>query len=121
MFGGFYAEAQAPHHDAAGFHNNYPHDAKQSFWLWKWEQLKHGVPEPPPGPAQAVQVRDDLRAARAVGMHWGTFGHLTDEPLDEPPRLLARDRGTAGLAQDEFDVMKVGETRAIRPREATRR
>ena len=64
-------------------------------------------------PAEAVQVRRDLRAARAIGMHWGTFEHLTDEPLDEPPSRLAAERGAAGLGPDEFDVMPVGETRRI--------
>jgi N-acyl-phosphatidylethanolamine-hydrolysing phospholipase D len=62
---------------------------------------------------EAMQVRNDLRAARAIGMHWGTFEGLTDEPLDEPPRVLARLRAHAGLAVEAFDVMKIGETRSI--------
>ena len=66
-------------------------------------------------PTEAVQVRADLRARRAIGMHWGTFENLTDEPLDEPPAVLAAQRAAAGLRQDEFDVMKVGETRRIEP------
>ncbi len=66
-------------------------------------------------PAEAIQVRADLRAARAIGMHWGTFEHLTDEPLDEPPAVLASQRAAAGLRRDEFDVMKIGETRSIDP------
>jgi len=65
---------------------------------------------------EALQVRADLRAARAIGMHWGTFERLTDEPMDEPPAELARKRAEAGLARDAFDVMKVGETRSIVPR-----
>jgi L-ascorbate metabolism protein UlaG (beta-lactamase superfamily) len=65
---------------------------------------------------EAVQVRADLRAARAIGMHWGTFERLTDEPMDEPPAELARRRADAGLAREQFDVMKVGETRGIVPR-----
>jgi N-acyl-phosphatidylethanolamine-hydrolysing phospholipase D len=64
-------------------------------------------------PAEAIQVRADLRAARAIGMHWGTFENLTDEPLDEPPAVLASQRAQAGLATEEFDVMKIGETRRI--------
>ena len=48
-------------------------------------------------------------------MHWGTFENLTDEPLDEPPEALAAQRAAAGLRRDEFDVMKIGETRRIEP------
>jgi L-ascorbate metabolism protein UlaG (beta-lactamase superfamily) len=71
--------------------------------------------------ADAIQVRRDVRAARAIGMHWGTFERLTDEPMDEPPRELERLRAEAGLARADFDVMKVGETRVIEPRrEASR-
>ena len=73
---------------------------------WFMKVMHVDVPE-------AVRVRSDLRAARAIGMHWGTFEHLTDEPLDEPPRLLAAERASAGLAVRDFDVMKIGETRGI--------
>jgi N-acyl-phosphatidylethanolamine-hydrolysing phospholipase D len=62
---------------------------------------------------EAVQIRADLRAARAIGMHWGTFEGLTDEPLDEPPKILARQREERGLAPAEFDVMQIGETRRL--------
>lgn len=75
---------------------------------WFMKTMHVDVPE-------ALQVRDDLRARRAIGMHWGTFEHLTDEPLDEPPRELARQRADRGLAAEEFDVMKIGETRRIVP------
>lgn len=46
-------------------------------------------------------------------MHWGTFEALTDEPLDEPPVELARQREASGLRPDQFDLMKIGETRRI--------
>jgi N-acyl-phosphatidylethanolamine-hydrolysing phospholipase D len=75
---------------------------------WFMKTMHVDVPE-------ALQVRDDLRARRAIGMHWGTFEHLTDEPLDEPPRELARQRADRGLAAEDFDVMKIGETRRIVP------
>lgn len=61
----------------------------------------------------ALRVREDLRAARAIGMHWGTFEGLTDEPLDEPPHVLERLRDERGMAQEAFGVMKIGETRPI--------
>lgn len=64
-------------------------------------------------PPEAIRVRADLRAARAIGMHWGTFASLTDEPMDEPPAWLAREREARGLAADQFGVMKIGETRKM--------
>lgn len=64
-------------------------------------------------PAEAVQVHRDLRARGSVGMHYGTF-HLADEPFDEPPRLLAEARAAAGLAEEEFTTLDVGETRLFR-------
>ena len=66
-------------------------------------------------PAEAVRVRSDLHARRAIGMHWGTFENLTDEPLDEPPAVLAAQRAAAGLRPEQFDVLKIGETRRIEP------
>jgi hypothetical protein len=43
-------------------------------------------------------------------MHWGTFS-LSDEPLDEPPRLLAEALVQKQRSADSFFVMKHGETR----------
>lgn len=40
-------------------------------------------------PADAVKVHVDVRSKRSVGVHCCTWS-LTDEPLDEPPKLLAR-------------------------------
>jgi N-acyl-phosphatidylethanolamine-hydrolysing phospholipase D len=63
-------------------------------------------------PAEAVQIHLDLGAKRSVGVHWGTF-QLTDEALDEPPRRLAEVRSERGIAEDDFFVMAIGETRAL--------
>jgi len=38
-------------------------------------------------PAEAVQIAIDVGAQHLLGIHWGTFP-LTDEPWDEPLRLL---------------------------------
>jgi hypothetical protein len=46
-------------------------------------------------------------------MHWGTFENMTDEPLDEPTQWLDRKRQAMGPSADQFDLMKIGETRAI--------
>jgi L-ascorbate metabolism protein UlaG (beta-lactamase superfamily) len=74
---------------------------------WFMQIMHLDVPE-------AVQVREDLRAARAIGIHWGTYESLADEPLDEPPVLLAKQREARGLAREQFDVMKIGEIRSLR-------
>ena len=73
---------------------------------WFMKVMHADVPE-------AVQIRADLKAARAIGMHWGTFESLADEPPDEPPAVLARQREARGLARVEFDVLKIGETRRL--------
>jgi len=63
-------------------------------------------------PAEAVQARADLSAARAIGMHFGTF-QLTDEGIEAPVWELAAARATAGLLPDAFDVLGCGETREL--------
>lgn len=60
-------------------------------------------------PAQAVQIHKDVHARRSIGIHWGSF-ELADEPMDEPPQLLAEEVKKAGLPASEFTVLKHGET-----------
>jgi N-acyl-phosphatidylethanolamine-hydrolysing phospholipase D len=66
-------------------------------------------------PAEALQIHRDLGAKQSLGMHWGTF-ELTDESLDEPPRELARVRQAAGLSENDFFLLAVGQTRRFTPR-----
>ena len=68
---------------------------------------------------EAIRIHRDLGAKRSLGVHWGTF-ELTDEPLDEPPRVLAAQRVAQDLAEDDFFVLAVGQTRAVPPRAALR-
>ena len=68
-------------------------------------------------PAEAVQIHQDLRAKRSVGVHWGTF-ELTDESLDQPPKDLAAALHESGLPPDAFTVMAIGETRILSVRQA---
>jgi len=63
-------------------------------------------------PEEAVRTFRDLRARQAVGMHWGTF-RLTDELLDEPPKVLKDVLARAGIPEQDFLVMKHGETRTL--------
>jgi N-acyl-phosphatidylethanolamine-hydrolysing phospholipase D len=61
-------------------------------------------------PEEAVQSALDLRARRAVAMHYGTFD-LSDEPLDEPPRRFRKAAAATTLGEDGAWVLRIGETR----------
>ena len=52
-------------------------------------------------PAEAVAIMQDVGAARALGIHWGTF-QLTDEAREEPPARLVAAVAAAGIAPDHF-------------------
>jgi L-ascorbate metabolism protein UlaG (beta-lactamase superfamily) len=61
-------------------------------------------------PPEAVRAHLELRPARSIGIHFGTF-QLTDEAIDAPVISLRESRAQAGLAEADFDVLAFGETR----------
>jgi len=61
-------------------------------------------------PEEAVQAAVDLRADRALAMHFGTFD-LSDEPLEEPPRRFRAAAAEAPFGEDGAWVLEIGETR----------
>ena len=63
-------------------------------------------------PAQALLIHRDVGARQSLGIHWGVF-ELADDPLDEAPQRLAAARETAGVSEEEFFVLKIGESRRI--------
>jgi L-ascorbate metabolism protein UlaG (beta-lactamase superfamily) len=60
-------------------------------------------------PDDAVRAFVDLGAKRFFAMHWGTF-KLTDEPLDEPPRLTRELFEERALEKERLVVPAIGET-----------
>ena len=60
-------------------------------------------------PADAVMAFQDLEAKRAIGMHFGTF-QLTAEAIDAPIHDLAAARAEAGMADEAFMALDVGES-----------
>ena len=78
---------------------------------WFMQQQHVNVPE-------AIKIHRDLGAKRSLGMHWGTF-ELSDEPLDEPPRVLTALRESEDLSEDEFFTLAIGETRRLPVRQVT--
>jgi N-acyl-phosphatidylethanolamine-hydrolysing phospholipase D len=61
-------------------------------------------------PEEVVQASLDLRAARMIGIHWGTFA-LAREPYDEPPSRLAAEAARRDIDPHDVWVLKPGETR----------
>jgi N-acyl-phosphatidylethanolamine-hydrolysing phospholipase D len=64
-------------------------------------------------PDDAVKAHTDLGTRFTVGMHWGTFADLTDEPLDEVPQRVARAIAHGNVSADRFFLMRHGETRLL--------
>ena len=52
-------------------------------------------------PEEAVRIMLDLGSPASIGIHWGTF-NLTDEPREEPVKLLAAALGRHHVDQDHF-------------------
>ena len=68
-------------------------------------------------PEEAVQVYTEVSGTHAplmLGIHWGTF-RLTDEPMDEPPRLTLKHWRERGLSEDRLWIARFGETRRLAP------
>src|SRR5262245_35149605 len=61
-------------------------------------------------PEEALQAMTDLRAARFIGIHWGTFG-LARERNDEPPRRIAIEMERRHLDPAAIWPLRPGETR----------
>ena len=60
-------------------------------------------------PHEAVQIHIDVGSRQSVACHWGTFV-LTDEPLNEPPKLLECALAERSIPPEKFRVLKFGET-----------
>ncbi len=63
-------------------------------------------------PEESVLIHQDIGARYSVAIHWGTFA-LTDEPLDEPPKMLRKALIEKEIPSHHFFVMQHGETRSL--------
>ena len=63
-------------------------------------------------PEESVLIHQDIGARYSVAIHWGTFA-LTDEPLDEPPKMLRKALIEKEISSDHFFVMQHGATRSL--------
>ncbi|KAG8889892.1 hypothetical protein FRB98_002246 [Tulasnella sp. 332] len=63
-------------------------------------------------PKDSVRLFQDIKAKRAIGMHWGTW-ILTLEPVMDPPKMLEAECKKAGIPEGAFNVCGLGETVAV--------
>ncbi len=76
----------------------------------RWLMQKQHV-----NPTEALQMHRDLGAKHSIGIHWGTFP-LSDEPLDQAPKDLAKALNEAGLQHSMFSTLAIGETFKVKAR-----
>ncbi len=60
-------------------------------------------------PAEASQIFSDIRAKRAIGIHWGTF-QLTDEGPMAPIEALIEARKAGDIPEESFMAIPIGGT-----------
>lgn len=61
-------------------------------------------------PAESVKVHMKLKSKKSLGIHFGTFDGLTDEPIDDPGKRLKAALVENGLNEEDFRVPEFGRT-----------
>ena len=63
-------------------------------------------------PEEALNVAQDLKSKKVIGMHWGTFV-LSLEPIMEPPKRFKDNAEKFGFEKEDAIIFKVGEFKKI--------
>ena len=61
-------------------------------------------------PEEAVKIHLDVRSRQSIGMHWGTFLNLTEEPVLEPPKRLLLELENRKINPLEFRILEQAQT-----------
>ena len=64
-------------------------------------------------PEEALNVAQDLKSKKVLGMHWGTFV-LSLEPIMEPPVRFKESAEKFGFKKEDVIVFKIGEINSLR-------
>jgi len=64
-------------------------------------------------PEEALNVAQDLKSKKVIGMHWGTFV-LSLEPIMEPPVRFKDNAEKFGFKKEDAIIFKVGEFKKIK-------
>ncbi len=63
-------------------------------------------------PEEALNIGQDLKSKKVLGMHWGTVV-LSLEPIFEPPERFKNSSNRYGYHPDDAIIFKIGEVRDI--------
>ena len=63
-------------------------------------------------PEEALNVAQDLKSKKVIGMHWGTFV-LSFEPIMEPPVRFKNNAENYGFKKSDVITFKIGEVSPI--------
>ena len=63
-------------------------------------------------PEEALNIAQDLKSKKVIGMHWGTVV-LSLEPIMEPPVRFKNATNKYGYHKDDAVVFKIGETKKL--------
>ena len=63
-------------------------------------------------PEEALNVAQDLKSKKVLGMHWGTFV-LSLEPIMEPPIRFKNSAEKYGFNKEDAIIFKIGEINSI--------
>ena len=64
-------------------------------------------------PEEALNVAQDLRSKKVLGMHWGTFV-LSLEPIMEPPIRFKENAEKFGFKKEDAITFKIGEINSLK-------
>ena len=79
-----------------GAYNFYP------IMPYKDKSIYHTNPE------EALEIAQNLKSKKVVGMHWGTFV-LSLEPIMEPPKRFKASANKYGFKKEDVLIYKIGE------------
>ena len=63
-------------------------------------------------PEEALNVAQDLKSKKVLGMHWGTFV-LSLEPIMEPPVRFKDSAEKYGFNKEDAIIFKIGEVSSL--------
>ncbi|MEK9638602.1 MAG: MBL fold metallo-hydrolase, partial [Pelagibacteraceae bacterium] len=70
------------------------------------KSIYHATPE------EALNIGQDLKSKKVIGMHWGTIV-LSLEPIMEPPIRFKNAASQYGYSKEDAIIFKIGEVKKL--------